>query len=73
MMSEQNVETRLIELETRLSFQDDTIQQLNSVITRQARILQKLEQALVSMQAQLKAVTPSPLADADQETPPPHY
>lgn len=73
MMDIQSIDVRLVELEMRLSFQEDTLQKLNEVITQQARVIQKLERETASMQAQLKNIAPSLIADADQETPPPHY
>lgn len=68
-----DVNARMTELETRLSFQEDAIQQLNEVITRQDRLIQKLERDIASLQAQLKNIAPSLIADASEETPPPHY
>lgn len=73
MTTIQNDGARLNELETRISFQEETLQQLNDVITRQERTLQKLEREITSMRAQMKVIAPSLIADADQETPPPHY
>lgn len=73
MMDIQRIDVRLVELEMRLSFQEDTLQKLNEVITQQARVIQKLERETASMQTQLKNIAPSLIADADQETPPPHY
>ncbi|NLY58639.1 MAG: SlyX family protein [Gammaproteobacteria bacterium] len=64
---------RLDELETRLAFQDDTIEALNEVVSRQELALEKLQRAvelLARRQADLAASMPGE-AEADQ--PPPHY
>ncbi len=64
---------RLDDLETRLAFQDDTIEALNEVVTRQELALEKLERALVLLarrQADLAASIPG---GAEDDQPPPHY
>ena len=64
---------RLDELETRLAFQDDTIEALNEVVSRQELALEKLQRAvelLARRQADLAASMPGE-SEADQ--PPPHY
>jgi SlyX protein len=66
-------ERRLTELETRVAFQDDTIQQLNDVITRHEQRIQRLERELEQLKRQLALVAPSLIAPATEETPPPHY
>ncbi|CEA02282.1 protein slyX [Pseudomonas saudimassiliensis] len=71
-MSEQLI-TRMDELETRLAFQDDTIQALNDVVSRQQLELEKLQRALELLarrQADLAASMPG---DAEDDQPPPHY
>jgi SlyX protein len=67
------METRLIELETRLAFQEDTIQQLNSVLARQQQDILRLERAVEDLTAQLRALAPALVAQRGDETPPPHY
>src|SRR5690606_12043749 len=64
---------RMNDLETRLAFQDDTIQALNDVVSKQELELERLQRAvelLARRQADLAAALPGE-ADADQ--PPPHY
>ena len=66
-------EARLNELETRLAFQDDTIQALNDVVTQQDQALQQLQRAvelLARRQADLAASIPG---GAEDDQPPPHY
>lgn len=64
---------RMDELETRLAFQDDTIEALNEVVGRQELALQKLHRALELLarrQADLAASMPG---EAEDDQPPPHY
>ncbi len=71
-MSEQLI-ARMDELETRLAFQDDTIQALNDVVSRQQLELERLQRALELLarrQADLAASMPG---DTEDDQPPPHY
>ena len=64
---------RMDELETRLAFQDDTIQTLNDVVSRQELELERLQRALELLarrQADLAASMPG---EAEDDQPPPHY
>ncbi|WP_185266909.1 SlyX family protein [Halopseudomonas xiamenensis] len=64
---------RMDELETRLAFQDDTIQALNDVVSRQELELERLQRALELLarrQADLAASMPG---EAEDDQPPPHY
>lgn len=45
---------RIVELETRLAFQDQTIEELNEVIISQQQQLDRLESALALIKRQLK-------------------
>ena len=67
------MEDRLIEVETRLAFQDDTLQALNAVVARQQQEIALLRQELETLRAQLKAMAPGVVATRGEETPPPHY
>jgi SlyX protein len=75
-MSKLSLEDRIIELETRLEFQDETIGRLNDeVLTQQQQVLQ-LHKALELLQKRLRessAVDLEPVIDAADEPPPPHY
>jgi SlyX protein len=67
------MEDRLIELETRLAFQEHTLQELNEVVTAQQRQLDRIEQQIAELAERLHALKASPLASEAEETPPPHY
>ncbi len=67
------MQERLAELEVRLTFQDKTIQELNEVVTRQQRQLERMTRELETLKAQLQILAPSLVASQSEETPPPHY
>jgi SlyX protein len=64
---------RLTELEVRVAFQDQTIQDLNEVVTDQQRQIDRLTQELEAIKSRLAAVTPSMVIPQEEEKPPPHY
>lgn len=64
---------RLVDLEVRLSFQDKLLADLNEVVTRQQREIERLVQDVRTLRQQLSAVAPSLAASPAEETPPPHY
>ena len=67
------MENRLIELETRLAFQDHTLQELNSVIVRQQQEIAALTREIENLKAQFKTLAPELVASRGDETLPPHY
>ena len=67
------IEERLIELESRLVFQDDTIQKLNDVIIKQQAQIDSLGADILILKSQLRALHPSHVAAESEEIPPPHY
>lgn len=65
------LEDRIVELESRLAFQDDTIQALNDALVEQQKLIERLQlhmQALAKRQEEV-----SPFSGAQEEAPPPHY
>lgn len=64
---------RVVELEMRVAFQDDTMQGLNAVITDQSLRIEQLERRLELMLTDLKSLRGLLYADPSQEPPPPHY
>lgn len=64
---------RLEQLETRLAFQDDTIEQLNQEITTQGGETARLKEQLSFMMKKFKEMQPSDIASQADEPPPPHY
>ncbi|SFJ57289.1 SlyX protein [Stutzerimonas kunmingensis] len=67
-----DLELRVMDLETRLAFQDDTIQTLNDVLVEQQRIMERLQlqlRALAKRQEEMQV----PMDAGEDEAPPPHY
>ena len=62
---------RLEALETRIAFQDQTIEDLNATITAQWRQIDLLTRKLEQMEEQVRAGVH--IADPATEPPPPHY
>jgi len=62
----------IIELQTRIAFQDGTIQELSDIIARQQRTLDELKLDVEELQRQVRALTPSDVT-GEEEAPPPHY
>ena len=68
-------EKRLEELESRLAFQDDTIENLNGVVTRQDREIRALQLQFAELVARFKELgdaAPASGGTGDFEVPP-HY
>ena len=72
-MSQNDLETRLDELETRLAFQDDVINTLSEQVARQEMDIRELWEAKRLLHKQLKDDSPSNIKSEQDETPPPHY
>jgi len=66
------LEQRIIDLEARLAFQDDTIQTLNDVLVAQQRTVERL-QAQLGLLARRQEDIQGRMGGEEDEAPPPHY
>jgi SlyX protein len=64
---------RVVELETRLAFQEEALQQLNDALLRQQQLLHRLTNELAALTERLRGIEPSPVGRREDEPPPPHY
>ena len=67
------MEKRLTELESRVAFQDDTIQKLNDVVTAQQGRIDKLVEEIQLLTEQVRLLSVESVSGPDSEPPPPHY
>lgn len=63
---------RLLELETRVAFQEDTIQKLDDALASQQQQIMDLERQVQLLGLQIKDIEAVP-ATTGPEAPPPHY
>ena len=64
---------RIIDIEIQLMHHENTIQQLNEVITGQQIAIEKLQADFKQMMEHLQMIAPSLIRDVTEEEPPPHY
>ena len=64
---------RIAELETQLAFQEDTLQTLNEIVTRQQSQIDKLNHEVEALLAQLQQISDAMRSPESEEAPPPHY
>ncbi len=72
MTTQQHTEQRLIDLETRIAYQDDTIQTLSDELYRQQQELERLQQLCNLMLQRLQDITMG-ASDGSVDEKPPHY
>ncbi|WNW11294.1 SlyX family protein [Pseudomonas sp. DTU_2021_1001937_2_SI_NGA_ILE_001] len=67
-----SLESRVMELESRLAFQDDTIQALNDVLVGQQRVIDRLQQQLMLVAKRQEEMSHR-MDGFEDDVPPPHY
>ncbi len=66
------LEQRIVELETRLAFQEDTITALNDVVVEQHRLIERLMLQVAAL-ARRQDEMAGQLGATGDDAPPPHY
>ena len=63
----------LLELQTQISYQEDTVQQLNDVVTRQQADIDLLQREVDLLRGKLMELIASVREAGLEDIPPPHY
>lgn len=66
-------EQRLIDIETRIAYQDQTLAELNDVLTDQQARLTRLENLAVTLGERIRSLAETPASTDGDEQKPPHY
>ncbi|MEZ9183867.1 SlyX family protein [Vibrio splendidus] len=69
----EQLESRVNDLECQLAFQEQTIEELNEALSQQQMLLTRMQDQMKFVVGKVKNMDGSNLADASEETPPPHY
>ena len=67
------METEIIDLQSKLAFQDETINELNVVITDQQNQLDQLREEIRLLNLRIASVADAANTSEEKEPPPPHY
>ena len=73
MTSTENDGERLEELESRLAFQDDALEQLNDVVARQDRLIAEFQLRLSALEKRIESLAESASVPGGGHEVPPHY
>lgn len=68
-----DLESRLVELETKQAFGDDSLEQLSDALAHQQREIEELREAVKLLHQHIKSLQSNPGSDPADEPPPPHY
>lgn len=63
----------IVDLQTKLAFQEDLLEQLNQVVTDQQQQITNLELALETMKVQVNTIQSGTQESGQQHELPPHY
>lgn len=74
-MTEQDVglQQHLIELESKLAFQEDVVQTLNNELHEHQKSIEKLQRQVMMLAEKISKGNDSGILRVDEEPPPPHY
>ncbi|RKS86005.1 SlyX protein [Orbus hercynius] len=72
-MKNDKLSEQIERLETKVSFQELTIEELNQMVVQLQSDMAKIKEQLTLLSKKLQTTHASIIADASEETPPPHY
>lgn len=72
MRNETDLNAQIVELETKVAYQEQTIETLNTVVTRLQSAVDQLAHEVNALKMQLRTVAPSLVGERADEKPP-HY
>ena len=67
------METKIIDLEIRLTHQENHIEELDKIIYQQQKTIDTLKEQLSNLEKRLKTATENNILSPSEESPPPHY
>lgn len=69
----QHLNDKIENLECKVAFQEQTIDELNEALSQQQILISKMQDQMKYVAGKVKNMDSSNLADASEEMPPPHY
>ena len=72
-MNNTDLISRIETLETRLTHQEASLDEITRTLLRQEQLVNRQLQAIETLQGQLQTLTEAGVASAGDEPPPPHY
>ena len=72
-MNIQNLQEKLVDLEIRITHQEDHIQSLDKIIYEQDQLLSALTNKIKQMDTKLQGMGEENILSSEEDTPPPHY
>ena len=67
------LEDKISDLEYKMAFQEQTVDELNDALSQQQLLITNMQVQMKFMVGKMKTMDTSSMADASEETPPPHY
>ncbi|MBB6285518.1 MULTISPECIES: SlyX family protein [unclassified Pseudomonas] len=67
-----DLQDRVTDLESRLAFQDDTIETLNDILVAQQRAVERLQLQMTALLKRQEEMS-GQFETSEEEAPPPHY
>lgn len=73
MTNHPDIQQDIEQLQTKVAFQEHTIESLNLALADQQKQIEKMQFQIKHLIDRVKQMQPSNIADQSEETPPPHY